>query len=216
MLLSLVALAISPDASALLKRVTSTYQSYTSYQDTVQVITKGTTEWRQSFKTLFKRPGHWRFDYFEYQTNGTVNQCVLWKSGKNTFFWADADGGKPTVAPTVGLAFGSMSMIAGDFVKIVPNLLDPKSVDSSAISRLTKLTLLPEAMLGKANCYRIVGTEPPYSKLTLWIDKNKLLIRQIVRDTTHPDVGKVSIQATFAADPNLKIAPSAFKFVPPK
>jgi hypothetical protein len=215
MLAALIAIhVLSPGQSgapAILKRVRESYQRLASYQDLAHISTPflgGSIE--NSFQTWFVRPNQWRVDYSEPQPGGKLAKVVLWQNRNSPKFWEGLSGDPPTAAPDIGIGFGSLAMVAGTYVKVIPSLLHPNALRDSALDEIARWTVLPPGKIALEGCHRIRGVDPSGSETELWVDTKRLLIRRMV--SRH---GGTVVTVNYTPIANPAIPPSTFDFQPP-
>jgi outer membrane lipoprotein-sorting protein len=216
-LAALASILLAPpqgNAKSLLAGVTRAYSRLASYQDLITATsTTRSTVWRQSFKTWFIRPGRWRTDYSEVLPSGTTAKVVVWMNGNSPKLW---DGNEITAAPNVGIGYGSLAMVGGNFVKLVPSLLDPKAITDSFLAELVSPILLADSKIGDIFCHRIRAKEADASSVEIWIGRRSKLIMRVVRTSNSPHFGAGKATVDYLPIANPKIPPSTFDFRPPQ
>ena len=222
--------ALAADTGAsILERTHDLYGGLATYYDAGVVLEEygaaaAPSTSRHSFETYFKRtPRNFLFDYHKQGDE----RFVIWGDPEAFHTWwsttgTQSDYPNPNNLPAIN---SSDYQTDGSATKI-PTLLYPKAALVGALSHFADPRLDgTEAISGHA-CHRIVGAtsdlygmtgnEVNRRKLTLWIDVQSLLVRQ-VREEWEAAPGQVH-RTTTMFDPvaNGAIEDGRFRFFPPK
>lgn len=213
----------SPDA--IMERTRTTYGALRSYADKGIVLSEfGASEKeRHAFTTVFNRaPRHFILDF---RKQGG-DQFVIWGDPDAFHTWwketADqSDYPNPSNVDAINL---SDVTTVGSATKI-PTLLYPKASLVGALSHFADAVLDGSEDIGGQPCYRLVGRtndvygatgkEVNFRKLTIWIDKTTMLVRQI-REERKSRPGEVDrTTTTYEPQANPSLPDSRFTFKSP-
>ena len=204
----------------------SVYTDMSSYSDTGTVVHEIAANSRDThhFSLLFNRaPRHFLFDMHKQNDDRMVVWGdpdafhVWWKTTQQT---TDYPNPKNTAAislsdyPTVGA------------ISKIPVLLYSKANMSGALTHFEPdTTLVTEPIMGHA-CFRLNGTtsdvyaqsgkQVNVRKLTVWIDTQTYLVRQVLEDAPAAPGMLDRTTTTFDPTPTPTIPADKFNFTPPK
>lgn len=204
------------------------YASLTSYADTGTIV----YEWgtasvsRHSFKTAYRAPRHFIFEFTEDEADGG-SRFVIWCEGSDFQSW-DSDTrihtvhpqGRGTLAftafiyPTVGSATQMASMLFQGTGLI------------STLSELGEVTLAGTETVNGRPAYKLTGIargtygtghEHNVRRAAVWIDTETLLVRKIFEDTPDGVPAGTRLRKTtmFNAQANPPLDDSRFRFIVP-
>jgi outer membrane lipoprotein-sorting protein len=177
------------DATRILNNMFRVYSRLVSYQDEGILVTTndeptgGTIE-KMPFKTFFKRPNLFRFEWTDYGITKLGRTKLIWFNGKDAFTYWEPDRFEKD--ESLSLAVAGATGISSRTVNTVSDLLMPDELGGSTLKRLTKVSLLGEDVVEGVRCYRIKAIEAE-DPVELWVGKNDFLLRKIRRETKFPD-----------------------------
>jgi outer membrane lipoprotein-sorting protein len=178
------------DATTILNNMVRMYSRLASYQDegilitTIDEPTGGTIE-KMPFKTFFKRPKLFRFEWTDFTITKLGQLHVIWFNGKEAFTYWEPDLYEKN--ESVGLAIAGATGISSGTATTVSDLLMPDEVGgSSLLKRLTKPSLVGEEVFEGVLCYRVQAIDTDES-VELWVGKTDLLLRKVKRETKDGD-----------------------------
>jgi outer membrane lipoprotein-sorting protein len=193
------------------------YSRMTSYQDeglltvTFDGPTGGTIE-KMPFKTFFKRPNLFRFEWTDYGIRKTGRMHMIWFNGKEAFTYWEPD--RYEKADRFSLAVAGATGITYRAVNTVSDLLLPDELGSSSLKRLTKISLLGEEVFDGARCYRIHGVEMDQT-IELLVGKTDFFIRKLRRESKQGDEITIREEVRRNIKVNQPIPDVVFNYNPP-
>lgn len=205
------------NATTILNNMFSMYSRLTSYQDdgilvvTLDGPTGGTIE-KMPFKTFFKRPSLFRFEWTDYAITKLGKTKVIWFNGKEAFTYWEPDSFEKeeslsmAVAGATGISYGT--------VHTVSDLMLPGEFGGSLLKSLTKVSLLGEEVFEGAPCYRIKGIDGDES-VELWVGKVDLLLRRMRREEKRGDDLSIKEEIRRKIQVGQPIAEIVFNYKPP-
>jgi len=192
---------VGPRAQTILERMTATYATALSYQDSGVVrLVPGDpliadrkersfqsvslqSDTLISFKTYYLRPNRFRFEW-KSSTPAVARESVIWFDGKRAYSWMPSDSGDETFELTSSLNLGvhldqALSSSLGS-VYFVPTLLLQKLIvfpfaDTLSIAR--KVSIVREEVVGREVCY-VIKAELSGVPWLLWVGKKSFLLRK--------------------------------------
>jgi outer membrane lipoprotein-sorting protein len=221
-----VAVGSFPSAAAatddILQRARALYADLRSYADTGVVIAEYGSSSRDEFKFVTRFSRSPRRFYLE----SSAGQFVIWGDPDAFHTWTKLTGDQydypnPNNSPAIALSAQQTHGVSG----IVPPLLYSKAALGGVFRNFTDAADDGTETIGGHQCHRILGTtrdvysatgrEVNVRKLTVWIDADSALIRQ-VREEWRPLPGQRS-RNTYVYEPqaNPSIDDSRFRFTPP-
>lgn len=207
-----------PTARLLLKRMAEKYSRLISYQDEGVVVTTYDEETggrieKVPFKTSFKRPNLFRFEWTDYFLSKLGNKRVVWSNGKDAFTYWEPD--RYEKEKYLGLAIAGATGVSSGSAHTVPRLLLADEVSGFSVSELKNTSLLGEEVFEGVLCYHIKGAHPHGQIHELWIGKSDLLLRKVRQVTKEPDKTTIEEEIHRNIHVNELIATSLFDYKPP-
>ena len=173
-----------PDATTILNNVRAKYSRLTSYQDEGILVTThdeptgGLIE-KMPFKTYFKRPKLFRFEWTYYGISKLGQTKMIWFDGKEAFSYWEPD--RYEKEKSFSMAVAGASGITYGAVHTVTDLLLPDEFSASILNRLTNISLAGEESFEEIPCFRIEATDRD-ERIELWVGKADFLLRKIKRE----------------------------------
>lgn len=212
----------APSADDIAQKMRDTYGTFSSYSDSAVIVREyGATD-RHTFTTYFNRaPRHFLLDF--HKQGG--DRYVVWGDPDAFHTWwkttqQTTDYPNPNNASAITLS-GPPTQ---DAVMKIPTLLYSKANLGGDFTNFADAKLEENEAISGHSCYRVTGKasdryaasgkEVNIRKMTLWIDTESFLLRQVREEW--PPVGGTSTRMTTTYDPqaNPTIEPAKFKFVP--
>jgi outer membrane lipoprotein-sorting protein len=220
----------SPTAQEdILARSRATYAALKSYADTGTVThehgVNGVS--RHTFKTYYRAPRHFYFDFVEDKADGG-SRTVIWCDGGDFQAWTSETG----VHNAYPKGQGASAFISGTVFTLgantqIPSLLFATTGLVSTLSELADMTPAGTETIGARPTRKLTGiARSTYGQTghvsnvrrsTVWIDAETLLIRKIFEDTPKGTVAgaRRRITTTFEPQANPSLDDSRFRFTPP-
>lgn len=195
----------------ILEQMAAAYASCNSYVDEGQVrivfhTERGDHTEVKPFSTAFVRSSEFRYEFKDRRGEEEWNRYIVWQNGDSVKSWWSL---KPEVKTEANLrmALAGPAGISGGSAYTVPMMLMPELAGGRRFTMLAELTLIGEETLdGGRSAYKIEGTDRLKNPVTVWIDKERMLILKIYeRRTIDPD--KIR-----ALDPKIEVTRSPKKF----
>ena len=167
-------------AQQILEQAISTYASADSYLDEGEVRTlfldpRGNHTEVKPFSTAFVRPTDFRFEFkHRNDENEEWQSYVVWRRAEAVKTWWSIDPGVKT-AKDLSMAIAGATGVSSGTAMAIPSLLLPELV-GKRFATLRELQLAGEETVDGSDAYRIEGKDFGGRPLTLWIDKDSLLI----------------------------------------
>lgn len=177
------------DAAGILNNMLGVYSRLTSYQDEGILVTTndeptgGTIE-KIPFKTFFKRPNLFRFEWTEFGITKLGRKNVVWSNGKESFTYWEPDNYEKE--ESLDMAVAGATGISRGTVNTITTMLLGDEYGALLVTRLVKPSLLGEDVFDGVRCFHIKATEAEDS-VELWIGKNDFLLRKVRRETKEND-----------------------------
>jgi outer membrane lipoprotein-sorting protein len=220
--------ASSPSAQEdILARSRAMYASLKSYADTGTVTIEASSVDRHTFKTYYRPPRHFYFEFVEDKAAGG-SRAVIWCDGGDfQTWWSDTgihnlypkgQGAQAFVQlmyPTNGSATQIASQLFANagLVSTLAELEEMTPAGTEVISGRTahKLTGIARSTYGAT------GRQVNVRRTTVWIDADTLLVRKIFEDTHKgaPAGSRNRVTTTFEPQANPPLDDSRFRFVVP-
>lgn len=206
-----------PDATRILNNMFRVYSGFASYQDEGILITTndeptgGTIE-KMPFKTFFKRPNLFRFEWTDYGITKLGRTKLIWFNGKEAFTYWEPDSYEKE--KSLSLAVAGATGVSSRVVNTVSDLLMPDELGGSSLKRIVKVSLLGEEVFEGVRCYRIKATEGE-DPLELWVGKTDFLVRKLKRETKYADRVSVSEEIRRKIQVGHAISQVVFDYKPP-
>jgi outer membrane lipoprotein-sorting protein len=206
-----------PDATRILNDMFKVYSRFASYQDEGILITTndeptgGTIE-KMPFKTFFKRPNLFRFEWTDYGITKLGRTKMIWFNGKEAFTYWESDSYEKE--ESLSLAVAGATGVSSRVVNTVSNLLMPDEFGGSTLQRLVKVSLSGEEVFEGVRCYRIKAIEGD-DPLELWVGKNDFLVRKLRRETKYDDGVSIREEIRRKIQVDQAISEGVFDYKPP-
>lgn len=168
-------------AEQIMTQVISTYASCNSYLDEGEVRTvfldpRGKRTVVKPFATAFVRPSDFRFEFKDRRGEEDWERYIIWRSAEAVKTWWSIDPGVKTSEDLPMAIAGATGVSSGSAVAI-PSLLLPE-MSGMRYETLTNLKLGGVEKVNGHDAYRIEGQDRNGAAMTLWVDKESLLIVQ--------------------------------------
>ena len=205
------------DATRILNNMFRVYSNFASYQDEGILVTTndeptgGTIE-KMPFKTFFKRPNLFRFEWTDYGITKLGRTKLIWFNGKEAFTYWEPDSYEKE--ESLSFAVAGATGVSSRAVNTVSSLLMPDELNYSSLKRLGKVSLLGEDVIEGVRCYRIKATEGE-DPLELWVGKNDFLVRKLRRETKYGDRISINEEIRRKIQVNQAISEVVFDYKPP-
>ena len=218
--------AAAQNAEQILKKTREMYGALKSYSDSGVVLYEyaSSSQDRYTFTTAFNRaPRHFLLDF--HKPGG--DQYVIWGDPDAFHTWWKTTGQQtdypnPNNAPAIA---SSGYNTVGSAAKI-PTLLYSKAALGGNFSNYADVELDGTEVIGGRRCYRLIGRasdfyqatgrEVAIRRMTVWIDAESSLIRQI-REESKALPGQISrVTTTYQPNADMTIDMGRFKFTPPE
>lgn len=213
----------------ILARSRAMYATLKSYADTGTVVYEyGTTSVsRHTFKTYYRAPRNFYFEFVEDKADGG-SKWVIWCEGADFQAWASDTGIHNVYPPGQGAAafLGATYPTVGSATQMA-SVLFAKAGLNSTLAELTDMAPAgTEQINGRAahklsgiarGIYGATGHIHNVRRTAVWIDTETLLVRKIFEDTPKGTVAgsRRLVTTTFEAQANPSLEDSRFKFVVP-
>lgn len=147
-----------PDATAILNNMFRTYSRLASYQDEGILITThdeptgGTIE-KMPFKTFFRRPNQFRFEWTNFGITKLGRTRMIWSDGKEAFTYQEPDvyEKEESLRMAVNGAWGVTDGAASTVVDLLLSL----NLNHASLTKLVKVSLVGEEVFDGVRCYRL-------------------------------------------------------------
>lgn len=205
-------------ARLLLNQMAETYSRLVSYQDEGVVITTYDEETggridKLPFKTFFKRPNLFRFEWTDYFLSKLGKKRVAWSNGKSAFTYWEPD--RYEMEKRLGLAIAGATGVSRGSAHTVSRLLLADEVSGFPVTDLNDASLLGEEIFEGVLCYHIKGTHPHGGVYELWIGKSDRLLRKVREETRDSDKITTKEEIRRNIHVNQPIANAFFDYKPP-
>jgi len=214
----------APSAQQVVGQMTSAYASFKTYMDTGEVRTvyleeRGRRTVALPFSTAFVRPSNFRYEFRSRRGEAEWDQYILWKQDDAVKSWWSIRPGVITDR-SFSMSISGASGVSGRSALTVPSMLMPDELRANPIKALTNLRLAGDEKIGAHDAYKIEGQDFRGYTVTVWIDKQRLLLLQIFekRKISRPDgKGEFETETTTTYDPrvNEEVPASKLAFDPP-
>lgn len=206
-----------PDATRILNNMFRVYSRLASYQDEGILVTTndeetgGTIE-KMPFKTFFKRPNLFRFEWTDYGITKLGKTKMIWFDGKEAFMYWEPD--RYEKERSLSSAVAGATGISLTTVNTLSDLLLPEEFGGSSLKTLVKVSLMGEEMFEGVRCYRLKATEMG-DPIELWIGKNDFLLRKLRRERKYDDRLSISEEIRRKISVDQSIPEVVFNYKPP-
>jgi outer membrane lipoprotein-sorting protein len=222
--------ASSPSAQEdILARSRAMYVSLKSYADTGTVMYEYgvNSVSRHTFKTYYRAPRHFYFDFTEDKSDGG-SRAVIWCDGGDFQTWW-SDTGIHNLYPKGQGAQAFVQLTyptTGSATQIASQLFANAGLVST-LAELDEMTPAGTEVIGGRNSHKLTGVarstygatgrQVNVRRTTVWIDADTLLVRKIFEDTPKggPAGSRNRITTTFEPQANPALDDSRFTFVVP-
>jgi outer membrane lipoprotein-sorting protein len=220
-----VAGARAQSADDILKKMRDTYAAMNSYADSGTVINEygASGRDRHSFTTYFTRsPRHFLLDF---RKQGG-DRYVIWSDQEAFHTWWKTTGQQtdypnPNNAPAISQSGQNTKQAALE----IPTLLYSKVQLGGDFNNFADVERDGTEEIGGRRCYRLLGRasdayagsgkEVNNRKMTVWIDAESYLVRQILEEWKSPAGSRTRLTTTYQPQANPTVEEAKFKFVPP-
>ena len=205
------------DATRILNNMSRVYSRLASYQDegilviTDDEATGGTIE-KMPFKTFFRRPNLFRFEWTDFGITKLGRTRLIWFNGKEAFTYWEPD--RYEKEESLSLAVAGATGASSTTIDTVPDLLMPDELGASTLKRLVKVSLLGEDVFEGVRCYRIKATDRE-DPVELWVGKNDFLLRKLRRETKYEDSLRIREEIRRKIQVDQPIQEVVFNYKPP-
>jgi hypothetical protein len=179
--------AQSLSAQQIIDRMSSVYATCHSYVDEGEVKTiflqqNSRRTVSKPFATAFVRPSDFRFEFKDRRGEDEWNSYIVWKGAESVKTWWSIRPGIES-PKNLSLALAGAAGVSSGAATTVPTLLMPEMVMGNRIKSLTALKLISEEEVNGRNSYKIEGTDSRERVVTLWVDRETLLLVKIYQRT---------------------------------
>jgi outer membrane lipoprotein-sorting protein len=222
--------ALPPETIML--RMARVYRNCRSYRDqgevtTVQLIEGGRAGSERPFSTAFVRPDRFRFQFTDTGLGERSSRYIVWTDGDQVHSWWDAKPGLRD-AGTLRDGLTVAAAVSGGSSVRIPSLLLPQEVGEGG-PMVVAAERISDATDRDVPCIRIQGKSQrtPYTftqgtqtltvedeRITLWIDRAKLLLRKVEDKKTFSTYTSESV-TTYTPEIDVDIPPDQLTFNPP-
>jgi len=205
------------DATSILSNMFRVYSRLASYQDEGILVTTndeptgGTIE-KMPFKTFFKRPHLFLFEWTEFTITKLGRKNVVWFNGKEAFMYWEPDSYEKKESLSMAVA-GATGISLGT-VNTVSTMLSPGEFGDSRLNRLVKPALLGEDVFDGIRCFHIKATEDG-NPIELWVGKTDFLLRKIKRESKKDEGVRIEEEIRRNIQTDQAIAEAVFNYTPP-
>lgn len=201
-------------AQQILDKMVSVYASCSSYRDTGEEkeVWRGTDRvTTKPFTTAFIRPSQFRYEFHREDIRFGSADYVVWQNGPSVKSWWSV---KPGVKlyETLVMAIAGAAGVSGGTAVQVPSMLFGDLSDTHRIQKLSQPTLMKEEIVGGRPAYKIKGTAFRDQEMTIWIDKEKLLLLKTFEINRLPSSQTVEQTTTYKPEINVAIAADKLAF----
>ena len=208
---------IKTDATTILNNMFRVYSRLTSYQDEGVLVstndepTGGTIE-KMPFKTFFKRPNLFRFEWTEFNITKLGRKNVVWSNGTEAFMYWEPD--EYEKKESLGMAVAGATGISLGTVNTISTMLSPDKFGSSLLKSTLKPSLLGEDVFEGVRCFHLKATEAQHP-IELWVGKSDFLLRKIRREMKDNDRIRIEEEVRRNIQTNQSIPEVVFNYQPP-
>lgn len=215
-------------AEDILAKTRAVYAALNSYADTGKILVEygSATDPAKSvhtFHTYFRKP---RSFYFDYQKLPTSGRLVLWTEPQSVHGWWQDTGNEDEYPMSNGTTPFIMSTYPTQGTSVlISALLFPKSNLGGTMRELGEMTDAGMEAVSGAKCYKLqglaksvyqTGHEVAKRRVTLWIDAETMLVRQVREEDLGGAAVNVSRQTvTLTPHANPTLDDDHFKFTAP-
>jgi outer membrane lipoprotein-sorting protein len=223
----------APSAPELVERSRAVYTTLKSYADRGEVLDqfgpKAENSYRHTFRTYFRAPRHFLFEFTQDARAGG-NRIVVWCDGGDFQSWSSATqqhATYPRGSNTAALAFQQFASSTGRSITLIPALVFQGSGLFSSYGEFGDAVAAGSEKIGDAQAIKLDGVarsryektqrETNVRRATVWIDPQTQLLRRILEDTPEglPSSAVMRITTTLQPQANPTLADSVFQFTVP-
>jgi outer membrane lipoprotein-sorting protein len=200
----------SAEARQVILDLEKRYAALESYADegTLKSSGRGFMAKEARFSTRFSRPGKFRFKVDALDGGKPYETNAVWSDGSKSWLHMGSVGGSDERSIANGL--GTISPSSGFEALLVPQLLMPDQFKGARLSESIKsIHLAADQPVSGVACHVLKLTNDRGLTITLWIDRESLLIRQAL-DT------EAEATITYRPKTNVRLGPKDFSFEPPQ
>ena len=228
-----LARADSPSAPALVEQSRAVYPALKSYADRGEVLDqfgpKPENSYRHTFRTYFRAPRNFLFDFTQDQRAGGT-RIVIWCDGGDFQSWnslTQQHATYPRGSNTAVIAFQQFASSTGRAVSLIPALIFQGSGLVSSFGEFGDAVPAGDEKVGDAATIKLDGVarsryaktqrETNVRRATVWIDPQTQLLRRILEDTPEglPPSAVMRTTTTLRPQANPTLDDSLFQFTVP-
>jgi len=211
--------AQAPSVRQIMDQMISVYATCNTYIDEGEVRTifhqpNGKRTVSKPFSTAFVRPSEFRFEFKDRRGEDEWNSYIVWKGADSVKTWWSIKPGTET-PPNLSLALAGATGVSGGSAMTVPALLMPEMTMGNRIKSLSNLTLIGEEEVNGNTAYRIEGTDSRKNTLTIWVNRDTLLIVKIHQTNKLPNGVETETTTSYKPQANVS-AEGKLAFNPPE
>ena len=128
------------------------------------------------FNTAFVRPDRFRYEFLDDRKES--RRYLIARDGDLVQTWWDV-GDRLTESDDLSLAVAGATGVSGGSAHTVPRMLMPETIGGFSLTELVNVELLGEEEIDGLACYKIQGKHPRADWQSIWIEKERMLIRRI-------------------------------------
>jgi len=128
------------------------------------------------FATAFIRPGQFRFELIV-GSQRRPRRYIIWSNGTDVLTWRDVEPGI-NKAESLSFAVAFVAGVSDGSSKNIPSLLLADMEFPQPLIDITRAKRVEDIKCGNSECFRVQGMIAD-TPITLWIDKELYVIRQI-------------------------------------
>jgi len=206
-----------PDAKQILDNMFKAYSRFSSYQDEGMLVTTrdeatgGSIE-KMPFKTFYKSPDLFRFEWTDYAITKLGRTKMIWSNGKEAFSYWEPDNYKKE--KSLSMAVAGATGISSRTVNTIYDLVIQEEFNSSPLMHMVNVSLVGEDEFEGVRCYRIKGTHGD-EPLELWVGKTDFLLRKLRRESKMDDTLWIYEETRRRIQVNQRIEEVVFNYKPP-
>jgi outer membrane lipoprotein-sorting protein len=206
-----------PDAKRILNNMFRAYSRLASYRDEGILVTTndeptgGTIE-KMPFKTFFKRPNLFRFEWTEYGITKLGRVYLIWCNGKEAFTYWEPDRYEKN--ESLSSAIAGATGVSSGAASNVSVFLMPEKYWSSPLQRLVNVSLLGEDVFEGVRCYHIKAAEGE-DLVELWVGKTDFLLHKLRQETRSREGVRIKEEIRRKIQVDQAIPEIVFNYKPP-
>jgi uncharacterized protein len=173
----------TPSPQIIIGRMAERYAAASSYQDSgvVETVVEGALPRRStdvSFKTVFKRPQKFRFEWAQVSRLSLPGRSVVWSDGEKTFAYYTHAPDKVERPEDLGSAIAGATGVSLGSAHTVPRLL-VRGIGGFSVTGLSRVTLKGQELFEGEECFVLEGYHPSGEAWRLWLGKTDYLLRKV-------------------------------------